>query len=164
VLVGEKGDRLGRVRSESLGQHDHSKRLHVVREQRIVRRDGGTAVAELGPTIIDGAPPESRAVREELFGPVLTLVHAPDLATGIQAANESRYGNAAVIFTSSGAAARQFKSSIEAGMVGVNIGVAAPVAWFPFAGWKDSFDGDLHANGRDAFEFYTRRKVVTSRW
>jgi malonate-semialdehyde dehydrogenase (acetylating)/methylmalonate-semialdehyde dehydrogenase len=128
------------------------------------RRGGGKAGAELGPTIIDGAPPESRVVREELFGPLLTLIHAPDLETAIETANRSRYGNAAVIFTTSGVAARRFKSSIEAGMVGVNIGVAAPVAWFPFAGWKDSFDGDLHANGRDAFEFYTRTKVVTSRW
>jgi malonate-semialdehyde dehydrogenase (acetylating) / methylmalonate-semialdehyde dehydrogenase len=128
------------------------------------RRGGGQAGAELGPTIIDGAPPESRAVREELFGPLLTIVRAPDLASAIGTVNESRYGNASVIFTSSGGSAREYKASIQAGMVGVNIGVAAPVAWFPFAGWKDSFDGDLHANGRDAFEFYTRRKVVTSRW
>ena len=78
--------------------------------------------------------------------------------------NGSRYGNASVIFTSSGGAAREFRYGVEAGMVGVNIGVAAPVAWFPFAGWKDSIDGDLHANGHDAIEFYTRKKVVTSRW
>jgi malonate-semialdehyde dehydrogenase (acetylating)/methylmalonate-semialdehyde dehydrogenase len=128
------------------------------------RRGGGEAGAELGPTIVDAAPAESRAMREELFGPLLTIVRAPDLAAAIETVNESRYGNASVIFTSSGGSAREYKASIEAGMVGVNIGVAAPVAWFPFAGWKDSFDGDLHANGRDAFEFYTRRKVVTSRW
>jgi malonate-semialdehyde dehydrogenase (acetylating)/methylmalonate-semialdehyde dehydrogenase len=128
------------------------------------RRGGGAAGAELGPTIVDAAPAESRAMREELFGPLLTIVRAPDLAAAIEIVNESRYGNASVIFTSSGGSAREYKASIEAGMVGVNIGVAAPVAWFPFAGWKDSFDGDLHANGRDAFEFYTRRKVVTSRW
>jgi malonate-semialdehyde dehydrogenase (acetylating) / methylmalonate-semialdehyde dehydrogenase len=128
------------------------------------RRGGGEGGAELGPTVIDGAPPDSRVVREELFGPLLTLVRAPDLATAIETVNESRYGNASVIFTSSGQSTREYKSLIEVGMVGVNIGIAAPVAWFPFAGWKDSFDGDLHANGRDAFEFYTRTKVVTARW
>ena len=78
--------------------------------------------------------------------------------------NGGRYGNASSIFTTSGRAARQYRYGVQAGMVGVNIGVAAPVAWFPFAGWKDSFDGDLHANGSDAVEFYTRKKVVTSRW
>jgi malonate-semialdehyde dehydrogenase (acetylating)/methylmalonate-semialdehyde dehydrogenase len=128
------------------------------------RRGGGTAGAELGPTILDGAHADSRAAREELFGPVLTLVRAADLDAALEFVNAGRYGNASVIFTSSGGAARRFRTRVHAGMVGVNIGVAAPVAWFPFAGWKDSFEGDLHANGRDAFDFYTRRKVVTSRW
>jgi malonate-semialdehyde dehydrogenase (acetylating)/methylmalonate-semialdehyde dehydrogenase len=128
------------------------------------RRDGGRAGAELGPTILDGAAPDSRVVREELFGPVLALMRAPDLDGAIELVNAARYGNASVIFTSSGGSAREYRSRVQAGMVGVNIGVAAPIAWFPFAGWKDSFEGDLHANGRDAFEFYTRRKVITSRW
>ena len=95
---------------------------------------------------------------------MLALVRAPDLETAIGHVNSSRYGNASVIFTSSGAAAREYRYGVEAGMVGVNVGVAAPVAWFPFSGWKDSIDGDLHANGRDAVDFYTRKKVVTSRW
>jgi len=103
-------------------------------------------------------------VTEEIFGPVLTLVRVPDLEGAIDFVNSSRYGNASVIFTSSGGAAREYRYGVEAGMVGVNIGVAAPVAWFPFSGWKDSFDGDLHANGRDAVRFYTRTKVVTERW
>jgi malonate-semialdehyde dehydrogenase (acetylating)/methylmalonate-semialdehyde dehydrogenase len=128
------------------------------------RRGGGAAGAELGPTIVDRAPLDSRAVTEELFGPLLTLVRVPDLEAAIEQVNTSRYGNASVIFTSSGAAARAYRYGVEAGMVGVNVGVAAPVAWFPFAGWKDSFDGDLHANGMDAVDFYTRKKVVTSRW
>lgn len=128
------------------------------------RRNGGRAGAELGPTILDGAAADSRVVREELFGPLLALVRAPDLDAALKLVNASHYGNASVIFTSSGGSAREYRSRVQAGMVGVNIGVAAPVAWFPFAGWKDSFDGDLHANGRDAFEFYTRRKVITSRW
>ena len=122
---------------------------------------GGTL---LGPTIIEAFEPESRCLREELFGPLLSVYRAPDLGSAIEWCNGSRYGNAAVMFTSSGGAARQFRNRIEAGMLGVNVGVAAPVAWFPFAGFKDSFAGDLHANGHDAFEFYTRKKVVTSRW
>jgi len=128
------------------------------------RMGGGEAGALLGPTIVDGVEPESDLSREELFGPVLSVVRAPDLEGALEYVNGSRYGNSSVIFTSSGGAAREFRYSVEAGMVGVNIGVAAPVAWFPFAGWKDSFVGDLHANGFDAIEFYTRKKVVTSRW
>jgi malonate-semialdehyde dehydrogenase (acetylating) / methylmalonate-semialdehyde dehydrogenase len=128
------------------------------------RRDGGAAGAELGPTVIDGAPSGSRVLEEELFGPVLALVRAPDLESAVEVVNSSRYGNASVIFTSSGGAAREYRATVQAGMVGVNIGVAAPIAWFPFSGWKDSIDGDLHSNGNDAIEFYTRKKVVTSRW
>ncbi len=128
------------------------------------RVGGGTGGALLAPTILDGLDPDSRWLREELFGPVLSLVRVPDLAAAIEWMNASRYGNSAVIFTSSGGAAREFRYRVRAGMLGVNIGVAAPVAWFPFAGWNDSFEGDLHANGNDAIEFYTRKKVVTSRW
>ncbi len=128
------------------------------------RGDAGPGGAHLGPTIIDGVAADSRAAREELFGPVLTVLRAADVETAIELVNSSRYGNASVIFTQSGAAARAYRYGVEAGMVGVNIGVPAPVAWFPFAGWKDSIDGDLHANGGDAIEFYTRKKVVTSRW
>ena len=128
------------------------------------RRDGGPGGAELGPTIVDGAPDDSRMLREEIFGPVLAIQRAPDIDAAIELVNESRYGNASVIFTSSGGAAREYRARVQAGMVGVNIGVAAPIAWFPFSGWKDSIDGDLHANGRDAFDFYTRRKVITTRW
>jgi malonate-semialdehyde dehydrogenase (acetylating)/methylmalonate-semialdehyde dehydrogenase len=126
--------------------------------------DPGPAGTMLGPTIVDGVDPESELAREELFGPLLTLVRAPDLESALDFVNGSRYGNAGSIFTSSGDAAREYRYGVEAGMVGVNIGVAAPIAWFPFSGWKDSLEGDLHANGRDAVEFYTRKKVVTSRW
>ncbi len=128
------------------------------------RLGGGEAGAELGPTILDDARPGSPALEEELFGPVLTVLRAPDLDAALELVNASRYGNASVIFTSSGEAAREYRYGVQAGMVGVNIGVPAPVAWFPFAGWKDSIDGDLHANGTDAVDFYTRKKVVTSRW
>ena len=128
------------------------------------RGDAGPGGCTLAPTIIDDAPADHKVVTEELFGPVLTLVRAADLDEAIAKVNASRYGNASVIFTESGGAARAYRYGVEAGMVGVNVGVAAPVAWFPFSGWKDSIDGDLHANGRDAVDFYTRKKVVTSRW
>ena len=128
------------------------------------RGDPGPGGCTLAPTILDDVPAGHRVLEEELFGPVLAIVRAADLDEAIGTVNSSRYGNASVIFTESGGAARAYRHGVEAGMVGVNVGVAAPIAWFPFAGWKDSIDGDLHANGRDATDFYTRKKVVTSRW
>ncbi|HWV88113.1 MAG TPA: CoA-acylating methylmalonate-semialdehyde dehydrogenase [Capillimicrobium sp.] len=128
------------------------------------RGDAGPGGANLGPTILDDIPEGHRVLTEELFGPILSLVRVPDLGAAVEAVNASRYGNASVIFTESGGAAREYRYRVQAGMVGVNVGVAAPVAWFPFSGWKDSIDGDLHANGHDAVEFYTRKKVVTERW
>jgi malonate-semialdehyde dehydrogenase (acetylating) / methylmalonate-semialdehyde dehydrogenase len=125
--------------------------------------DGGPAGTLLGPTIA-AADAESELAREELFGPLLTVVDAPNLDAALDFLNGSRYGNAGAIFTASGEAARRYRYGAEAGMLGVNVGVPAPVAWFPFAGWKDSMAGDLHANGTDAVDFYTRKKVVTSRW
>jgi len=126
--------------------------------------DGGPGGTLLGPTIVEASDPESEIAREELFGPLLAVVRAGDLDEALEFVNGSRYGNAGSIFTSSGEAARRYRYDVQAGMLGVNVGVAAPVAWFPFSGWKDSIDGDLHANGNDAVEFYTRKKVVTSRW
>jgi malonate-semialdehyde dehydrogenase (acetylating)/methylmalonate-semialdehyde dehydrogenase len=130
--------------------------------------DGRNAANEagtlLGPTIIEVEDRESELARDELFGPMLALVRADDLDDALEFVNGSRYGNAGSIFTTSGGAARAYRFGVEAGMIGVNVGVAAPVAWFPFSGWKDSIDGDLHANGTDAIQFYTRKKVVTSRW
>lgn len=128
------------------------------------RGDPGPAGTMLGPTIAVATDPESELAREELFGPLLALVEVDDLEAAIEFVNGSRYGNAGAIFTRSGAAARQYRYEIEAGMLGVNVGVPAPVAWFPFSGWNDSIDGDLHANGTDAVDFYTRKKVVTTRW
>ena len=117
----------------------------------------------LGPTIIE-AEPGSEIAQEEIFGPVLTLVRARDLDHALEIMNASPKGNAASIFTSSGGAMRKFRHDAEAGMIGVNIGVAAPMSFFPFTGWKDSFFGDLHAHGCDAIEFYTEKKVVITRW
>ena len=118
----------------------------------------------LGPTIFDHVTPEMELAQEEIFGPVLTVERIEGLDEAIRTINESRYGNAAAIFTSDGAAARKFRREVACGMIGVNVGVPAPVAYFPFTGWKDSFFGDLHATGRDGVEFYTERKVVIERW
>jgi malonate-semialdehyde dehydrogenase (acetylating)/methylmalonate-semialdehyde dehydrogenase len=128
------------------------------------RRDAGPGGSLIGPSIVETTDLESDLVREELFGPLLAVVRTDDLDGALEFSNGSRYGNAGSIFTTSGGAARAYRWGAEAGMLGVNVGVAAPVAWFPFSGWKDSIDGDLHANGKDAVEFYTRKKVVTSRW
>ena len=128
------------------------------------RLGGGDPGTFLGPTIVETSDPDGELAREELFGPVLAFWRASDLDEAIEFSNGSRYGNAGSIFTRSGEAVRRYRYGIEAGMLGVNIGVPAPIAWFPFSGWKDSIDGDLHANGSDAVSFYTREKVVTSRW
>jgi malonate-semialdehyde dehydrogenase (acetylating) / methylmalonate-semialdehyde dehydrogenase len=129
-------------------------------------REAGAAGAGcyVGATILDRAGPDMDIVREEIFGPVLSLVHVDTLDEAIDTIAASRFGNGVSIFTESGAAVRRFKHDVDAGMVGVNIGVAAPVAFFPFSGWKDSFLGDLHAHGPDAVEFYTKKKTVTSRF
>jgi len=118
----------------------------------------------VGPTIFDGVTPAMTIAREEIFGPVLSVIRVATLNDAIELVNSSPFGNATSIFTGSGKAAREYSSRIEAGMVGVNIGVAAPMAFFPFAGWKNSFFGDLHAHGKDAVSFYTEQKVIMSRW
>src|SRR5271170_6517970 len=116
------------------------------------------------PTILDAVPATSELTDTEIFGPVLSLVHANDLDEALAFLERSPYGNQASLFTSSGAAARRFRYEAPAGNIGINIGVAAPMAYFPFSGWKDSFFGDLHGQGRDAIEFYTDKKVVVERW
>jgi malonate-semialdehyde dehydrogenase (acetylating)/methylmalonate-semialdehyde dehydrogenase len=118
----------------------------------------------LGPTIFDRVTPNMKIWKEELFGPVLSVVRASDIDEALNLLNSSTYGNMASIFTTSGKNAREFKRRAQAGMLGVNIGVAAPMAFFPFTGWKNSFFGDLHATGQDSVRFYTRHKVVTTRW
>ena len=116
------------------------------------------------PTILDNVDPRGELARTEIFGPVLSLTHVQSLDAAIEVVNSSSYGNMACLFTSSGAAARKFRYEARAGNIGINIGVAAPMAFFPFSGWKDSFFGDMHAQGRDAIEFYTEQKVVVERW
>ena len=116
------------------------------------------------PTVLDNVDPRSEIAGTEIFGPVLSLVHVQTVDEAIEVVNNSSYGNMACLFTSSGAAARKFRHEALAGNIGINIGVAAPMAFFPFSGWKDSFFGDMHAQGRDAIEFYTQKKVVVERW
>jgi len=118
----------------------------------------------LGPTIFDQVTPNMKIWKEELFGPVLSVVRAADIDEALNLLNSSTYGNMASIFTNSGKYVREFKRRAQAGMLGVNIGVAAPMAFFPFTGWKNSFFGDLHATGQDSIRFYTRHKVITTRW
>jgi len=118
----------------------------------------------VGPSIFDHVKPEMKIARDEIFGPVLSVMRAANLDEAIAFANQSPYGNGAVIFTTDGGAARKFAREIHCGMVGVNVGVPAPMAIFPFTGWNDSFFGDLHIQGLEGIQFYTRSKVVLSRW
>ena len=131
-------------------------------------RNGNGAAPHAGnflrPTLLDQVPARSALANTEIFGPVLSLIHADTLDEGIEILSRSPYGNMASIFTNSGAAARKFRYEVHAGNIGVNIGVAAPMAYFPFSGWGDSFFGVLHGQGRDAVEFYTDKKVVVERW
>jgi malonate-semialdehyde dehydrogenase (acetylating)/methylmalonate-semialdehyde dehydrogenase len=118
----------------------------------------------LRPTVLANVDPASELARTEVFGPVLSVMRADTVDAAIAMVNGSAFGNMACLFTTSGAAARQFRYETRVGNVGINVGVAAPMAYFPFSGWKDSFFGDLHAQGRDAIDFYTEKKVVVERW
>jgi len=117
----------------------------------------------LGPTIFDHVTPEMTIAKEEIFAPVLSLLRAKDLDEGLEFIRKSRFGNGATIYTKDAKAIRQFREEADAGMLGVNVGVPATMAFFPFSGWKDSFYGDLHVNGKDGVNFYTRKKMITSR-
>ena len=116
------------------------------------------------PTILSDVPRGGEIARTEIFGPVLSLMHVNTIDEAIELVNSGQYGNQASLFTSSGNAARRFRYEADAGNIGINIGVAAPMAFFPFSGWKDSFFGDMHGQGMDAVEFFTQKKVVVERW
>ena len=116
------------------------------------------------PTILDNVKPGSEIWKTEIFGPVLSLMHVNTIEEAIALANSHVYGNQASLFTSSGSAARKFRYEVDAGNIGINIGVAAPMAFFPFSGWKESFFGDMHGQGMDAVDFFTQKKVVIERW
>jgi len=116
------------------------------------------------PTVLADVQPGSEIWKTEIFGPVLSMMHVNTIEEAIELANSHAYGNQASLFTSSGSAARKFRYEVQAGNIGINIGVAAPMAFFPFSGWKESFFGDMHGQGMDAVEFFTQKKVVIERW
>ncbi|HZR30548.1 MAG TPA: CoA-acylating methylmalonate-semialdehyde dehydrogenase [Terriglobales bacterium] len=153
-----------KARVESLigqGASEGAKVLVDGRHTKISKYESGNFVR---PTVLDQVPPGSKLAATEIFGPVLSLVPANDVDEAIAFLASSPYGNQASIFTTSGAAARKFRYEAPAGNIGINIGVAAPMAYFPFSGWKESFFGTVHGQGRDAIEFYTDKKVVIERW
>jgi malonate-semialdehyde dehydrogenase (acetylating) / methylmalonate-semialdehyde dehydrogenase len=193
VAVGDVADPLVKLLNEQAdemkignGLDDNVFLGPVIREENKVRtsnyieigqKEGATLVRDgrndeayhengffIGPTIFDNVDPSMRIWREEIFAPVLSIVRVNSLEEAVELANQSDFGNGACLFTDSGSAVRYFRENIEAGMLGVNVGVPAPMAFFPFSGWKKSFYGDLHANGTDGVEFYTRRKMLTVRW
>jgi malonate-semialdehyde dehydrogenase (acetylating)/methylmalonate-semialdehyde dehydrogenase len=144
-----------------IGEKQGAKVLLDGRNSKIPKHESGNFVK---PTILDNVPLTSELADTEIFGPVLSLIHADGMDEALAFLERSAYGNQASLFTSSGAAARRFRYEAPAGNIGINIGVAAPMAYFPFSGWKNSFFGDLHGQGRDAIEFYTDKKVVIERW
>ncbi|SDI39862.1 CoA-acylating methylmalonate-semialdehyde dehydrogenase [Alteribacillus bidgolensis] len=129
--------------------------------ERTVNLDEGYFI---GPVVFDNVTTDMTIWKDEIFAPVLSVVRVDTLDEAIALTNESEFANGACIYTDSGSAVRQFRQTIDAGMLGVNLGVPAPMAFFPFSGWKNSFYGDLHANGTDGVEFYTRKKMLTARW
>jgi malonate-semialdehyde dehydrogenase (acetylating)/methylmalonate-semialdehyde dehydrogenase len=143
------------------GVKDGAKAIVDGRNPRVVSYDNGNF---LKPTILDGVPASSSLANTEIFGPVLSLIHADSIEEAIDFIRKSPYGNQASLFTTSGSAARKFRYEAPAGNIGINIGVAAPMAYFPFNGWKESFFGIVHAQGKDAVEFYTESKIVVERW
>jgi len=136
----------------------------LILDGRGVKVEGYPKGYFLGPTIFEDAEPGMHIFDEEIFGPVVCLKKAKDLDEAINLTNSSRFGNAVTIYTESGKWARQFQSRIECGNVGINVGVVAPMAFYPFAGMKDSFLGELHGQAQDAIDFFTHKKVVISRW
>jgi malonate-semialdehyde dehydrogenase (acetylating)/methylmalonate-semialdehyde dehydrogenase len=137
-------------------------------EGALLARDGRAKAPPhgffVGPTLLDNVTPEMAVFQTEVFGPVLAMLRPKTLEEAIQMMSRLPYGNGATLFTSSGAAARQFTREMPCGMIGINVGVPAPMALFPFAGWNGSFFGDLHVQGMEGVQFYTRQKVVLSRW
>ncbi|NUK30218.1 CoA-acylating methylmalonate-semialdehyde dehydrogenase [Parageobacillus sp. VR-IP] len=140
------------------------------KEGALLVRDGRKDAATnangyfIGPTIFDRVTTDMTIWKDEIFAPVLSIVRVNTLDEAIEVANKSPFANGACIYTRDGSNVRKFRDEIDAGMLGVNLGVPAPMAFFPFSGWKNSFYGDLHANGMDGVEFYTRKKMVTARW
>jgi malonate-semialdehyde dehydrogenase (acetylating)/methylmalonate-semialdehyde dehydrogenase len=151
-------------RIEGLIQKGTDEGAKVLVDGRHPKISGYEAGHFLRPTILDDLNASGEIAQTEIFGPVLGLIHVDTLDDAIALINSGRHGNMACLFTSSGASARKFRYEAQIGNIGVNIGVAAPMAFFPFSGWKDSFFGDLHGQSHDAVDFFTQKKVVVERW
>jgi malonate-semialdehyde dehydrogenase (acetylating)/methylmalonate-semialdehyde dehydrogenase len=153
-----------KARIEKLIQKGLDDGARLLADGRNIKISGCEDGNFIAPTIFDNVKSESELYNTEIFGPVLSIMNVDSLEEAIELINKSRYGNSACIFTRSGAAARKFRHDTVAGNIGVNIGIAAPMAFFPFSGWKESFFGDLHGQSLHAIEFYTQTKVVIERW
>lgn len=164
VEMGPVISRQSRERIERLVTNSQSEGARLLVDGRKTIIKGYENGFFVRPTLIDEIQPKSELALTEVFGPVLGLMHVDTLDEAIKLVNDRNYGNMANIFTRDGGAARKFRYEVEAGNVGINIGVAAPMAFFPFSGWKDSFFGDMHGQGMDAVEFFTQKKVVIERW
>jgi malonate-semialdehyde dehydrogenase (acetylating)/methylmalonate-semialdehyde dehydrogenase len=167
----EKGVQMGpvissasRARIERLIGEGEAEGARVLVDGRGVEVPGYEGGFFVRPTVLADVPAQGDTFKTEIFGPVLGLLHVATIEEAIALVNSGQYGNMACLFTSSGAAARKFRYEAEVGNIGINIGVAAPMAFFPFSGWRESFFGVLHGQGRDAVEFYTQEKVVVERW
>jgi malonate-semialdehyde dehydrogenase (acetylating)/methylmalonate-semialdehyde dehydrogenase len=193
VAVGEIGDRMvgtlcEKASNMKVGPSDNDPNIDmgplITRQHRdkvasymdVAAQEGATVALDgrkrnldpnaflVGPSVIDKVEPGMRVYKEEIFGPVLSVVRANSLEQALEIGCGCEYGNGASIFTRSGYAARQFKRHFNAGMIGINIGVPAPMAWFPFTGWNKSFFGDLHIQGTESVHFYTQQKMTLTRW
>ncbi|HLF36742.1 MAG TPA: CoA-acylating methylmalonate-semialdehyde dehydrogenase [Anaerolineales bacterium] len=164
VQMGPVISSASRARIERLIGEGEAEGARVMVDGRGVKVPGYEGGFFLRPTVMVDVPAQGATFKTEIFGPVLGLLHVPTIEEAIELVNSGQYGNMACLFTSSGAAARKFRYEAEVGNIGINIGVAAPMAFFPFSGWRESFFGVLHGQGRDAVEFYTQEKVVVERW
>lgn len=164
VQMGPVITRQSQTRIEQLIQQGADEGATLLVDGRNAKIPGYEQGNFIRPTILQNVNPNSELASTEIFGPVLGLIHVETIDEAIALVNSSQWGNMACLFTSSGAAARKFRYEAQAGNIGINIGVAAPMAFFPFSGWKDSFYGDLHGQGKHAVEFFTQTKVVVERW
>ena len=164
VQMGTVIDKVSQARIEGLIQKGADEGATVLVDGRSATISGFENGSWVRPTILQNVDPRGEIARTEIFGPVLSLIHVNTVDEAIAYINSGQYGNMACLFTSSGAAARKFRYEAQAGNIGINIGVAAPMAFFPFSGWKDSFFGTLHGQSRHAVEFFTQTKVVVERW
>ena len=153
-----------KTRIQALIQKGVDEGANLLVDGREASIEGYSSGTFLRPTILENLSLAGEVVRTEIFGPVMGLIHVQDIDAAIKFVNQGTYGNMACVFTSNGAVARKFRNEAEAGNIGINIGVAAPMAFFPFSGWKESFFGTLHGQSNHAVEFYTQTKVVVERW